>query len=621
MPRPPRIDPAMVQAWADAAARLRAADHGARTAMVRELAEAHGLGSADAVYRRLRDYGGWESGRARRADAGRMAVDAQTVERIAAVYREAARADGRRIMSLDTAVSLVEASGTPVPVSTSQVGRYLRAGRLDARSQGQAEVFGELRSLHPNHVHQIDPSLCVVYYMKGQQHVLRAEDYYKNKLDRIAKIDTKVWRYVRTDHASGCIDLRYYVAAGESQALLFDFLMWTWGRQPGRLTHGVPRILMWDAGSANIAHGVCQLLDALEVRHDPHMPGCPNVKGQVENANLLVERSFESRLKFEPQHTIEALNAAAAQWREAFNANRLPRVDARIHRPGADPLVRSDLWMLIRPEQIRELPPREVCARLLAGRPETRTVTRQAFITFPHPALGRSVRYNLRSLPEIHRGDVVTVSPLLLGADGESGLVRLTHTDPRGETRTWRVAPELALDDYGRPLSAAIIGEQFRAPATREAEQAAARLDALAFPAAAAAAAADAPAERAGERARKARRDNVTPFQGQINAISHLAEIETPTYLPRRGEAIALTTPEDHSPPVPLVRALSRLRAAWGRAITPAEAGWLRARYGEQIPEAELARLLADAPDCSGAGAPAEAAADGPRQPLRAVRT
>jgi hypothetical protein len=621
MPRAPRIDPALVQTWVAAAERLRAAGRGERTAIVRELAGAHGLGSADAVYRRLRQYGGWESGRATRADAGRRSIDEDALHTVAGIYREGARRDGRRIMSLEQAASIAEQSGFALPVSTSQLHRYLRAARMDARSQARAEVYAELRSLHPNHVHQIDPSLCVLYWMGGKQHMLREEDFYKNKLDRYARVQEKVWRYVRYDHFSGLVDVHYYLGAGESQRLMFEFLCWTWGRQPGRLSHGVPGpYLMWDAGSANTAHGISSLLDALDVETLVHTPGRPNVKGGVENANLLVERGFESRLRFEPVADIEALNTAAGRWQEAWNANRLPRIDSRVHRPGGA-LVRADLWMLIRPEQLRELPPREVCARCLEGKPETRIVRQQAKISYAHPVLGRAVPYSLAGIADIHRGDTVEIAPLLIGADGEQGLIRLRWTDTRGEVRTYRVAPQLAFDAAGRPLTAAVIGQDYRAPKQRAAQRAGAALDAAAYPRDAAARAADREVDDVAH-ARKQRAKNATPFGGRINAISHLADIETPHYLPRQGEQIDLQAPEDASPPVPIVRALSRLVQARGRALAPEEAAWLRTRYGQHVPEADLVRLCAQPPggtdtDLRGAGAPAEPAADGPRRMVR----
>jgi hypothetical protein len=586
----------MVAYWSDLSVRLEGARNGTRQALIDGAMAANGLGSADAVYRRLRQYGGWDSGRARRKDAGVKAVTDDTLKTVAGIYREGARADGRRIMSIDLAVSIAEQSGHQINVSTGQIARYMRAERMDARGQASAEHYAELRSLHPNHVHEVDPSLCVLYYLAGRQHIIREQEFYRNKLDKVAKIQEKCWRYLLTDHYSGAPLVRYYVQAGESQAAMFEFLMWAWTRQPNRVMHGLPQIVLWDKGSANIAHGIQNLLEALDIRAIEHAAERSNVKGQVESTQRIVERGFESRLRFQPVADVEELNAAADLWSAGFCANLLPRIDSRIHRPGAVPLVRTDLWLHIRADQIRECPPREICARALEGRPETRVVRPQAYITYPHPALGRATKYSLRTLTELHRGDQVTVSPLLVGLDGAQGFIRLRWKDPHGQEHTWRVAPEVELDRAGRPMSAAIIGETYCPPTKRDAQRAADALDAAAYPRTAQEI--DALREAGKdiddrEHARRSRQKNVTPFGGTLNAIGHLADIVQPTYMPRRGAAVELEAPEDRTPDVPIVRALARLRSAWGRPITREESAWLAARYGEQIPEIELARLAA----------------------------
>ena len=584
-----RIDPERVAYWSDLARRLRAAGHGARGALLDGAAQAQGISRATA-FARLKQYGGWQSGRKRRADAGRLSVDPATLELVAGMLREGAHADGRQIMGLADAVSIAERSGHAVPVTNSQMGRYLRARRMDVRSQAQAEHFCEMRSLHPNHVHQVDPSLCVLYYLGGQQYLLRDEEFYKNKLEKVAKIQTKCWRYVLTDHYSGLILPRYYVQAGESQATLFEFLMWAWQHQEGRLGHGVPRLMLWDKGSANTAGGIKALLEALEVEAIAHAAERSNVKGQVETSQRIVERKFEARLKFQPVADVAALNEAAAHWARVHAGNLLyPRVDTRIRRPGAPPMVRADLWLSITPEQIRECPPTAVCARLLEGKRVERTVTPQAFVTYPHPAFGHSLKYSLRHLAELHRGDRVEIAPLLVGEDGAAGLIRLRWTSPHGEERTWRLAPELALDGAGRSLRAAVIGEEYREPKRRAAERVTAALDAAAYPQADPATAVDAT-----EHARRSRQKNVTPFSGQLDAHGHLAGLHGPVYQPPRGAEVAVQAPEEALPPVPLVRALGRLREAWGRPITREEARWLGSRYGESIPETELARLLTE---------------------------
>lgn len=131
------------------------------------------------------------------------------------------------------------------------------------------------------------------------------------------KVKLKVWRYVRYDHASGAIDVRYFEAAGENQHSLFEFLQHTWGKHEQRLSHGVPEILLWDKGSANATStGVKRLLDALGVQHETHAAHHAWVKGGVESGNWIVERHFEavsrmSRLPASSNSTPARLNGCA----------------------------------------------------------------------------------------------------------------------------------------------------------------------------------------------------------------------------------------------------------------------------------------------------------------------
>jgi transposase InsO family protein len=92
----------------------------------------------------------------------------------------------------------------------------------------------------------------------------------------------KVFRYVLWDGASGSIQPWYTEAAGESQASLFNFLMHAWSKQDGRLFHGVPKVLIWDKGSANQSHAIRNLLKSLEVEAITHEAGNSRAKGGVE---------------------------------------------------------------------------------------------------------------------------------------------------------------------------------------------------------------------------------------------------------------------------------------------------------------------------------------------------
>ncbi len=458
--------------------RINAAPHGCATELVHRFASLIGK-NPSTVYAWLRDHTGYRTGRKKRADAGTTALPQETLNFIAAAKREGIRGNGKATLPTAVAMNIAHTNGIDVPVSEGRINSLLRAARMDIKSQLAARNHITLRSLHPNHLHQIDPSLCLIYYTPKGQAIMRDEEFYKNKPASMDKVRLKVWRYVRYDHASSNLDVRYYEAAGENQHSLFEFLLYTWGQQPMRVSHGVPRMLLWDKGSANTSFAIRNLLDALGVDHETHAVGHSWGKGGVEQGNNLVETHFESRLRFEPVETVEQLNAAAAAWVRDFNANAIAHVDCRLTRASGQPMVRDDLWQLImrHPGALVQMPPREICQWFMAGQELTRVV-RDLSISFSHPELGRSARYDLKPWAEfLGNGQKVRVTPMLM----QQGALRIEIERIGAEPLLVQVTPESAFDDYGRPLSAPVAGEEYaRAPATAS-ERAANTLSAAAW--------------------------------------------------------------------------------------------------------------------------------------------
>lgn len=544
---------------ADVARRIDAAAHGQTEPIVSEVTGFLGWSRAT-LYKRLRRDVGWHSGRKARADKGTTCVPVERIEMLAAMKREAVRKNGKRTLFTSTGASIMVANDLDLPVSNGQLNKLMKARKLDLDTQAKADAPGRLKSLHPNHVHQVDPSLCVLYYMRGQQHIMEADAFYKNKLDNYAKVKLKVWRYVLYDHASAVLAVRYYEAAGENPVILFDFLMWAWGQQPGREFHGVPKILVWDKGSANTAAAIKNLLLSLEVTAIEHAAGKARVKGGVENGNNLVETKFESRLKFEPVESVEQLNAAVLHWQNAFNADLIVRDDCRLRRRGMEPTARYNLWRRISSAQLRILPGLEICRALLSGKELERPVSRELTISFKHPAAPRTRYYKVDGLDGICAGDKVMVRPLLIGGDCSLHL-RMTRYD--GEDVFHRLEAEPAPDEYGFEADAPVWNETYKATADTAADKAAKRMDAMAFP---------------DQDATKARAKQVAPFGG-LNAHSHLADIYQPTALPKRGTA--LNVPDrahveikrmTHAETAAL---LTRLLPDWGRDDMRAlKVGW-----------------------------------------------
>ncbi len=557
------------------ARKLVTAPHGGAGLLVDEAAQFLGM-SKQTIYRHLKAVAGWESGRKARSDKGSTSVDSDALMTLATMQRESVRDNGKQTMKTPVARSVLQANGLEVGVSNAQLNRLMRDRGLNVEAQQQAAPAQQMRALHPNHVHQVDPSLCLVYYLNGRQHIMEDREFYKNKLENFARVKFKVWRYVLWDMASSAIKPWYCEAAGESQANMFSFLMYAWGNQDGVLMHGVPKILYWDKGSANTATAIQSLLKSLECQSMTHIAGNARAKGGVEGGNNIVETQFESRLRFEPVDSIEELNAAATAWAEAYNANLIPGQDTRLRRVGlSTPVARYDLWQLIKSDQLRLLPPVEVCQALMTGKEVERKVDGHQRITFKHPKAERTVTYSLKGMDGVNVGDMVSVRPLVYGELAIQ--IELPRFD--GEPLVYRVEPELEYDEFGRPLSAAVFGEEMKSHADTPAMKAGKAMDELAFP---------------DQDAEQARQKKVVPFGGEMKAHSYLQEVEKPSYLQRPGVDIA--TPAHAAPAAPrlldAVTVMLRIRAELGRNLTTEENQFMTARFEGGVPEDQLDALI-----------------------------
>ncbi len=476
------LPPDTLQSLFDLHKSLQGTGHGQRRGLVEAYAQRHGK-HINTIYTWLKAHTDYCSARKTRADAGSTALSDATLTFIGSAMLESTRGNGKRTMPTAVAMNIAHANGFEVNLSEGRIGALLRAKRMDAKSQSAARSTGELRSGYPNHVHQIDPSLCLLFYMGGKQKMMRVEEFYKNKLENYHTVKLKVWRYVRYDHASGSIDVRYYESAGEDQHNMFDFLLYTWGQQPGRLSHGVPKILLWDKGSANTSHGIQRLLDALGVEHTTHAAGHAWAKGGVEVSNNIVETHFESRLKLEPVSDCAHLNTQAAQWVSAYNANTLKHIDSRLRRASAQRLVRDDLWQTIlqAPGALVAMPARSVCQWFMTGKADTRQV-RNLHISFAHPELSAPGSYSLVPWAEfLGNKEKVKVSPLLGAREGELGRLRIEITRLGQEPLLVEVSPQSQFDGYGRAVSGRMIGEEYRAMPASAAELAARQMIAAAY--------------------------------------------------------------------------------------------------------------------------------------------
>lgn len=456
------LSPDMLQQLFTLRDALNAAQHGEQTAQVEAFAGRIGK-RACTVWRWLKDHAGYQSGRKRRADAGSTRLPTDTLEMIAGAKREAVRGNGNKTLGTPVAMNIAHTNGLEVNVGKSRINALMRGLKLDVDSVTNSRSHINTRPEHVNQVYQVDPSLCVIYYMGGKQRIMRDEEFYKNKLENYAKIKLKVWRYVRWEQASSSIDVCYYEAAGENQQSLFEFLHHTMSKQVHRLSYGVPATLEMDKGSANTSHGIVNWMESMGVQVVTHATGHSWAKGGVENANWLVETHFESRLKFEPVDSVAQLNTSAANWVRDYNANAIEHVDCRVIRASGEPLVRDALWSLIlrTPQHLIEVPDIEVCKYFLHAAEATRDVKSNYFISFVHPEIKKSRQYDLRPWAEyLHRGMTVKVYALLL----KDGALRVEIPRIGGEPLLVEVQADSAFDEFGNSMTAQVKGEYSRAP-------------------------------------------------------------------------------------------------------------------------------------------------------------
>ncbi len=572
-------DVAVRDALTELAIQLDTASHGVRSVLVKKFSAQFNW-SLSKTYRLLKKVG-WSSGRKPRADKGTTSQPIEVLNEVCAALRLGVRKNGKATMDIPNARSLLEANGREFTVGNQRISQLLKQNGMDMQSQKRATPYQSLQSSHPNHVHLVDPSLCLIYYdPAGKQHIIRDDQFYKNKPENITRIEKwKVWRYVLVDHHSNTVVVHYYRAKGETQANLYDFLLYAWRYIDGRVFHGVPKILYWDKGSANTSGAIRVALKALQVEAITHEAGNPRAKGSVEGMNNIVEKLFESRLKYEPVSNVDELNEAVFAWCNAYNSDSIPHYDSRLKRKGMrQPSARYALWQTIRKEQLRILPDEDVCRYLLSAEPQLRKVAPDLTVSIRHPVSKKREHYDVSHLPNIYPKAEVMVSPLVYG-DRE---VVVYVTDYMGEEETYIVQP-IAFDEFsGFRLDAAVIGAEMKSQPDTVVEKAGKAADAAAYPG------------MNQEEIDKAKDKNTVPFNGEIDAHSHLKHVQMPAYMQRRGSEMSVP---DHvnvtTKPLTITEACKRLVTALG---SPAEGvsyfSLVNEWYPDGVPEEEFNALV-----------------------------
>lgn len=565
----------ITQRLVDLTRALDSARAGQRTELCKAAALDLGL-SLSTIYRKLEEVKVATAPRKRRADAGQSDLTREEALTVSAALMDTARRNGKRLYSLGDAVaalrisgmiraeSIDKATGEVRPMSLSAIGRALHSYRLHPDQLLAPAPVTELASTHPNHVWQIDASICVLYYLKpgadpkaNGLRVMDADKFYKNKPKNLARITAnRVWSYEITDHASGWIYLEYVMGAESGENLCSVLINAMQERGGADMLHGRPEILMMDPGSANTSAMAKNLCRSLGIEMIVHAPGAARVTGQVENARNIIERKFEAGLSFRAVADLDELNRYAAIWRGYYNATAFHSRHKK---------TRSAAWMTIRQDQLIKVPSLEVCRELAVAEPEARKVTTKLRVSF------QGQEYDVSVVPHVMVGErlMITRNPW------RDDSAQVVATDAAGH-EVFYVIPAVETNEHGFDVAAQIIGEGFKRQSDTPAQIALKEANRLSM------------GVETNAEAEQARKGKAIPFGGRLKPFKEMTEAELPTFMPRRGTQHALIAPTVEIPPLSHVTAAKTLRARLGDAWTAASMTWLKAQYPDGVPEDQL---------------------------------
>ena len=570
---------AATEYYIDLKKRLDESPHGERGALVSGAAGLLRV-SAQTVYRELGRLG-WSGGRKTRADRGETCVDEELARLTAGMVEIARRAHGKKTLPLTVARQILADSGegavnpetgkVTMPSANTLAKVMYRSGchpeQLKKGSPAQ-----ELRSLHPNHTWQIDASICILYLLpSGEAQVVDEAVYYKNKpanLEKIAK--ERVIRWVITDHYSGGFFVRYTLGSEDAAGVIEVTIEAMCKRDaPGDIIHGVPVNLMSDKGAGITRSLAMSLFEPLGIKPITHKKGNPRAKGQVEQAQNLVETQFEGRLRMHIVHNIADLNKAVDSWRIAFNAV------AKHRRHGK---TRNDVWMRITAEQLRVPASANALRDLVGTRPEVVKVPQNLVLRRSIKGYGPQ-SYDLRHLPGIMpKMEVgVQVNPYRAPA------VNVTLTAPEGATSVYILEP-LERDAAGFRVDAPVIGQEMRSMPDTAVDKAVKAVKKEAY------------AASTLEEAQKARDANQRAY-ADIDPMADVKAAKIPTYMPRRGRDLGLDPTLRQAAPLSLVDAALSLRgqvARYGVQWGADHMAWLKERFPESVPAEAMDTLAGE---------------------------
>jgi len=545
------------------AAELTEAGHGKRGPIIKRACGYLAISNAE-LYRRLAKVG-FTSGRKTRSDKGNTVVSTEAAELVGGLVINAMSKTGKKRMSIKQALEVAQDNGKAPVVSAATISRIMKQNMCHPAQLTAPTAHIRQRSLHPNHVWQIDASICVVFYLKHKVglHVMDEREFYKNKPANLKKIEKdRVIRYVQIDHTSGSVYHEYFWRSENVENLTNFFFSCIQKRSLKEPMHGVPFILYVDRGTANTSGMFKNLMARLGVEFIAHDTNNSRAKGSVEQGNNLIETNFESLLSFKSVDSIEELNAFANEWRIMFNETK---IHSRTKR------TRNQVWSMIRPEQLRIAPSIDLCRELVTTVPVSRTV--RGDLTVQHTIKGYGEKfYSVKHIPSIYVGAKVDVVVNPYRAPD----IDVLTTNEHGEQVIYTCVPD-QLDIFGQLEDAPVIGQEIRSMPNSKVDDVRNRIMKQAYNATTQA------------EATKAIKNRTPAYQGQIDVTKIITKHDVPDYLPRAGQQMEIQAQKNQLPPLNYIQAAKQIKGFVGDAWTAEHMSMLKTTYSDgNVPQEDI---------------------------------
>lgn len=543
---------------------------GERGRIVRQFAAAMGV-SLNTAYTYLRKFGGLVSGRKPRKNKGKTEITEEVCQKVSGMMLFAQRNNGKRTMTAKLATEILQANGEEIVGSTQTVRRAMRLYGVHPDQIANGGPTGGTRSLYPNHVWQIDASVCVLYYPpKGGLQLLDERKFNAKKPENLEKVKAqRVIRYVVIDHYSGAFFLQYHQAGGENATgILQTLISFMADRGHHDPCHGIPEILYTDNGSGNLSSLVKGFCVQLGIRTINHLPNRANATGSVEQAQNLVETQFEGRLRIMDVISVDDLQARADSWRRHYLST------ARHGRTGK---TRNGLWLRI-PEDKLKTVSRDVLEAIAHWKGERRPVGNDFVISVNTRTSHGTCRYDLRELAYhgLNVKDSVKVRLNPFSAPEITAIMQL----PDGTEKSFAVRP-MRFDEAGQNMAAPVFGESFKSLPKTESEKKLEKVKAAAYGVKTLA-----EAEQLKKRGKKA--------FANIDAMADVKE--APLYLGRTGSVLNVKKAEVEAMPMNRIEFAMFMKREhpeiWNDETSGECMAWLASRYPATVPGSAIDNVI-----------------------------